>query len=76
MTWFPQQKYKGTAAVRVYDLDNRLLLAAKPSKVSFRPGDLVFSSWELSVPKVAGVFRVDVLLGEQVAWRGYFRVVD
>lgn len=76
VTWYPQQKYKGTAAARVYDLDNRLLLAAKPSKVSFRPGDMVFSSWQLSVPNVAGVFRVDVLLGEQVAWRGFFRVVD
>jgi hypothetical protein len=74
VTWDPKGKIKSMATVRVYTFDNKQLAETKPLKINLRPGSLAMSSWQFGVPTVEGVYRVDVLLDADVAWRGYFRV--
>jgi hypothetical protein len=76
ITWDPKKKFKGMTTGRIYDDENRLLAEFKPIKLSLRPGDLILTSWQMGVPRRPAVYRVDVLLGSDVAWRGYFRVTD
>jgi hypothetical protein len=76
ITWDPKKKFKGTTTARIFDDENRLLGELKPMKLSLRPGDLILTSWQMGVPRRSGVYRVDVLLATDVAWRGYFRVTD
>jgi hypothetical protein len=76
ITWDPKKKFKGTTNARIYDDENRLLAEIKPMKLSLRPGNLILTSWQIGVPRRPGIYRVDVLLGPDVAWRGYFRVTE
>lgn len=67
----------GVASLRVYDLNNRLLAQGKPAKVSMKPTDRAFPTWEVPLAGLLrGTYRVDVLLGPDPAWRAFFRVVE
>lgn len=75
--WQPKEKYKGLGHLRVYDLDNRLLGEGKPVKVNFHPGTSYICSWELGVAGLApGIYRVDILLDSDPAWRMFFRITE
>lgn len=68
---------KATTELRVYDADNRLVSKGEPIKITLRRGEQQERYW--SFPPVsfpAGVYRADVLLGDAVAWRTYFRVLE
>jgi hypothetical protein len=52
--------WKNTVQLRLYDADNHVLTNGDAVKISLR----------------SGVFRADVLLGDAVVWREYFRVRD
>jgi hypothetical protein len=74
VNWDPKGKIKSVATVRVYNFDNKQLAETKPQKINLRPGSLVMSAWQFGVPQVEGVYRVDVFLDADIAWRGHFRV--
>ena len=74
VTWDPKERIKTVITLRLFDQDNRLLAETKPAKTTLRVGSLPFTTWELKVPPVAGIYRADVVLGSDVAWRGFFRV--
>jgi hypothetical protein len=74
VNWDPKGKIKSMATLRVYNFDNKQLAETKPLKVNLRPGSLAMSTWQFGVPSVEGLYRVDVFLDADVAWRGYFRV--
>jgi hypothetical protein len=74
VTWDPKERIKTVITLRIFDQDNRLLAETKPTKATLRVGSLPFTTWELKVPPVAGIYRADVVLGSDVAWRGFFRV--
>jgi len=74
VTWDPKERLKTVITLRLFDQDNRLLAETKPAKTTLRVGSLPFTTWELKVPPVAGIYRADVVLGSDVAWRGFFRV--
>ena len=75
VNWDPKGKIKSAVILRVYAFDNKQLGETKPLKVNLSPGSLTMSSWQFAVPPTEGVYRVDVFLDADVAWRGYFRVV-
>ena len=66
---------KTTVQMRMYDADNRVVSSGEPIKVTLRRGETQDRYWSFSVGVLnPGVYRADVLLGESVAWRSYFRV--
>ena len=75
MTWNPAERFKGFTTMRLFDGENRQLGETKPTKISLRPGDALLSHWPMSVPP-PGLYRADVMLDDNIAWRGYFRVKE
>lgn len=66
---------KTTAELRVYDVDNRLTSKVEPAKISLRRGESVERYWSFSPSAMRpGIYRADVLLGDAVAWRTFFRI--
>ena len=66
---------KTTVQMRMYDADNRVVSSGEPTKVTLRRGETQDRCWSFSVGVLnPGIYRADVLLGESVAWRTYFRV--
>lgn len=66
---------KTTIELRLYDADNRLISKGEPVKVTLRRGEPQERYWSFSLGAFSpGVYRTDVLLGDAVAWRSYFRV--
>lgn len=77
LTWSPRRKGKFTTVLRIYDLDNRLLVETKPAKISFSPNEMKYSSWKLAFNQVpSGIYRAEVLLDNTPAWRTFFRLTD
>ncbi len=73
VNWLAAESFKSTTVLRLYDIDNRPRGEAKVVKLTPKKGDVVVSSWQMQRPP-AGVYRADVLLGTDIAWRGYFVV--
>lgn len=73
VNWLAVESFKSSTILRLYDIDNRPRGEAKAVKLTPKKGDIVVSSWQLPRPP-AGTYRADVLLGTEIAWRGYFVV--
>jgi hypothetical protein len=77
INWNENLPFKGTAAMAVFDADNRALGQSKPLKVSLHSGSLSSSSWEIPLSTLStGIYRVDVSLGDEIVWRKFFRMTD
>jgi hypothetical protein len=77
ITWGPQARLKGMTTLRLYDQSNQLVADSKPAKLDVRPGSpSVLSSWKMSIPTRAGIYRADVLVDGVPMWRGFVRVTD
>jgi len=74
VTWDPKEKLKTVLMLRLFDQENRLLGETKPMKTTLQMRSLPFTTWEMKVPPAPGLYRVDVLVGSDVAWRGFFTV--
>ena len=78
ITWLPTEKRKGYPALRIYDLDNRLLSETlNKKKITVTPNKISYSLWELKLAGLPnGIYRIDVLLDGDFVWRTFFRMVD
>lgn len=78
LSWLPKEKRKGKPSLRVYDLDNHLLMETEnKKKITVNPNKLSYSAWELSFANVpAGIYRIDVSLDGDIVWRTFFRMVE
>jgi S1-C subfamily serine protease len=66
---------KTVAELRMYDADNHLVSKSEPVKITLRRGEPQERYWSFSLGAMRpGIYRADVLLGEAVAWRTYFRM--
>ncbi len=73
--WLPTTNQKTTEELRIYDSEDRLLGGGKPQPINLKPDQDLYSGWLNSIGGlVPGVYRVDVLAGDKVEWRGYFSV--
>jgi Trypsin-like peptidase domain len=78
LEWFPKEKIKAAAMIRIYDLSGRAMLESKPTKVDLKPGPTGSYSWwkaDISSLKPA-IYRVDVFLDSSPVWRAFFKVRD
>jgi hypothetical protein len=62
--------------LRLFSDENRPLLESKPKKSDLKPGEMVFTHWQLPLPTTPGVYRVDIMLDAATCWRGFFRVTE
>ncbi len=77
LNWFPKEKTKSQTSLRVYDLDNRLLVEGKPAKIELTPNHAMATAWQLPIANMPpGIYRVDVLLGQSPVWRTFFRITE
>jgi S1-C subfamily serine protease len=70
------QPWKSDVQLQIYDADNELISRAVSIKVNLRSGETQERTWSFSLPKHPGLYRADVLVGANVAWREYFRVSE
>ncbi len=77
ITWDSGRKREGQVVFQVFDIDNKMVEASKPGKIKVRAGELEISSWKLPVADLTqGVYRIGVLLGEEVVWRTFLNLTD
>jgi len=75
--WNPQEKKDVLSRFELYDSDYRTIVKGEPAKLKLRPSELFFSTWTFHIDRLPpAVYRVDLLLGETPAWRGYFRITE
>lgn len=69
--------WKNTVQLRIYDVDNNVLTSGAPVKISLGRGETQERIWSFPLaPLHPGVYKADALVGEEVAWREYFRIRD
>ena len=65
---------KSTVQMVMYDADNHVVSSGQPIKISLKRGETQDRYWSFSAAALhPGVYRADVLVGADVAWRSYFR---
>ncbi|MGH9712987.1 MAG: trypsin-like peptidase domain-containing protein [Candidatus Acidiferrales bacterium] len=73
----PKMKRKGTSALAVYDLDNKLIGQTGSSKIELQTGKLSFFAGHLDISNLTpGIYRLDVLISGSPLWRTFFRITD
>jgi len=65
---------KDTVQFQVYDVDNHPISRGEPIKINLRSGETQERSWTFPLTILPGIYRADVLVGQEVAWRQYFRI--
>jgi len=77
VTWGPSENVKSTEQLRIFDADNRAVLQTTPAKINLRTHETAYSAWRVPFSSLgAGVYRVDVLLGDQTQWREFIRISE
>lgn len=75
--WGPSKKMKGTQQLRIYSVENRLVAETPPGKLDLSPRVTVYSAWKVPLSSLQpGVYRVDVIAGDEPQWRQYFRLIE
>lgn len=75
--WNPRVKKDLLSRFELYDADRRPIVKGAPAKQKLRPGEYFFTTWTLDIGRLpAGTYRVDMLIDEAPAWRGYMRITD
>jgi hypothetical protein len=76
--WNAKEKRNTISLIRLYDLNNKLLMESKASKLSLHPASLFSSTdWQMPIDRMpTGTYRLDVILGDQPVWRTFFSVSD
>jgi hypothetical protein len=71
------ENFKSTAVVKLYDVDNRTLASGKTEKLNVTRGEVAERMWQLPLSNLSpGIYRVDVEVGDGVAWRQFFKLTD
>lgn len=76
-SWQPQMKQKGQATLRVFDVENHLLMESKPVKLDLHPGSLVTTFWSLPMSSLSpGTYRAEIVFDSNPIWRSFFRITE
>jgi len=71
------ENFKSTTVIKLYDLDNRPLATGKTEKLNVSRGELAERMWQLPLSNLPlGIYRLDVEVGDGVAWRQFFKLTD
>ena len=75
--WRGVKDRKTTSELRIYDSENRKVVGATPKGFNLKRDQMIVSTWKISIAQFpAGIYRVDVLAGDQVQWREYILVTE
>jgi hypothetical protein len=71
------ENVKSRSVIKLYDVDNRSVGTGKVEKLNLSRGESLERSWQLPLSTLTpGIYRVDILIGDSVAWRQYFKLTD
>jgi hypothetical protein len=77
LTWLPTANRKTTVEMRIYDSENRMVGKGTPQQITLKRDEGFYSAIQGSIEGLAsGIYRVEILTGEQVQWRSYFVVTE
>jgi len=77
ITWAPNKKMKGMQQLRIYDVENRAVEQTAPAKIDLQPRVTLYTAWKMPLSSLQpGVYRVDVIVGDEPQWRQFFRLVE
>ncbi len=78
LTWMPREKRSGIPTLRVYDLDNHLVVEdVGKKKLNLGANAIAYSAWDMDLTKLQpGIYRLDVLLDTDTVWRAFFRMIE
>jgi S1-C subfamily serine protease len=77
VVWGPSKKLKSTQELRIYDADNRAVARTVSSKLDLQPRVTTYSAWKVPLSSLQpGIYRIDLVVGEQPHWREFFRLSD
>jgi S1-C subfamily serine protease len=62
--------------LQIYDVDNHPVTRGDPIKINLRTGETQERSWSFPLNMRPGIYRADVLVGQEVGWRQYFRISE
>lgn len=65
---------KDTVQLQIYDVDNHPISRSDSIKINLRSGETQERSWTFPLSIHPGIYRADVSVGQEVAWRQYFRI--
>jgi S1-C subfamily serine protease len=69
--------WRGGVQLQITDADNHSVVTGPPVKLSLGKGEVQERSWTFTLGSMRpGVYRADALIGDEVAWRRYFRIRD
>ncbi len=72
-----KKKTKTSVVARVFDIDNRMRIETRPAKLELNLQAVSYFMADLPLSTLrAGLYRVDVVLSDETAWRAFFRVSD
>jgi len=75
--WDPKEKLKTSVALKFYDVENRLIGDGKPQKFNAGRNDRSYHTWEIPIEGIKpGFYRLDVVLGDETAYRTFFRIAE
>ena len=71
------ENVKSRSVIKLYDVDNHSVGTGKVEKLNLSRGESLERSWQLPLSTLTpGIYRVDILIGDSVAWRQYFKLTD
>jgi hypothetical protein len=77
VNWHTSTKQKVSTTLRVFTADNKMISDAKPQTVSISPGNSAATSWDLPLGSISpGIYRLDLLIGDQTSWRDFIRITE
>ena len=77
VTWAPNKKIKSMVQLRIFDLNNRLLEESKLGKIDLQPQRTAYTGISMPLAALApGIYRADLVLGNDPEWRAFFKVTD
>ena len=74
VNWFPDERLKGVAALKIFDARNKLVAQSKPAKRDLRKREYVWNSWDFAMLSAPGLYRADLMFNDNPIWRGYVRI--
>lgn len=71
------ENLKSTTQLSLYDLENHRIAGGDPQQLTITKGRDTARKWDLPLSGLpAGFYRVDVAIGQEVAWRQFFKLAD
>jgi hypothetical protein len=75
LSLLPNKKIKSQLVCRLYDLSNHQVGQTQPVKLNLDALKRSYTWWSINISTLPdGLYRVDVFIGDQAAWRTFFRL--